>query len=215
MSTITLKRNLSPTSPIHNQLHHLNLFNTLCGDDDLTSDKDYKHMFKRYRNMLLREKGVVVFGTLITPALLRLHLKANNVAPHRIDSLLNPEDKQDVVLAFSLLKEVWSLPKPTSNNQPAFARCRRALNVLGRLFFNTLIPYIDVSLSISQQLQHLSAAAHLTLALYTHNSTATSAMPVQLYFDIMMMIKNTYFCVAKTKIDDPDGSFWLIQLGTD
>jgi hypothetical protein len=40
-------------------------------------------------------------------------------------------------------------------------------------------------------------------------------MPTQLYVDIMMMIKNVYFCVAKTKADDPAGSFWIILLGTD
>lgn len=31
----------------------------------------------------------------------------------------------------------------------------------------------------------------------------------------MMMIKNVYFCVAKTKADDPEGNFWIILLGTD
>jgi hypothetical protein len=31
----------------------------------------------------------------------------------------------------------------------------------------------------------------------------------------MIMIKNVYFCVAKAKIDDPDGHFWIILLGTD
>jgi hypothetical protein len=40
-------------------------------------------------------------------------------------------------------------------------------------------------------------------------------MPTQLYVDIMIMIKNVYFCVAKTKADDPEGSFWIILLGTD
>jgi hypothetical protein len=40
-------------------------------------------------------------------------------------------------------------------------------------------------------------------------------MPTQLYVDMMMMIKNIYFCVAKTKVDDPQGNFWIIQLGTD
>ena len=29
------------------------------------------------------------------------------------------------------------------------------------------------------------------------------------------MIKNVLFCVAKAKIDDPDGEFWIILLGTD
>jgi hypothetical protein len=36
-----------------------------------------------------------------------------------------------------------------------------------------------------------------------------------LYTDIMIIIKNIFFCVAKTKVDDPLGKFWLILLGTD
>jgi len=31
----------------------------------------------------------------------------------------------------------------------------------------------------------------------------------------MSMIKNVYFCVAKTQRDNPDGKFWIFLLGTD
>ena len=31
----------------------------------------------------------------------------------------------------------------------------------------------------------------------------------------MMMIKNVFFCVAKYKVDIPDGQFYIILLGTD
>jgi hypothetical protein len=40
-------------------------------------------------------------------------------------------------------------------------------------------------------------------------------MPTQLYIDLMLMIKNVFFCVAKTQVDCPAGEFWLILLGTD
>lgn len=29
------------------------------------------------------------------------------------------------------------------------------------------------------------------------------------------MIKNVFFCVAKAQVDDPEGRFWLVLLGTD
>ncbi|KAF8214787.1 hypothetical protein K438DRAFT_1484398, partial [Mycena galopus ATCC 62051] len=35
------------------------------------------------------------------------------------------------------------------------------------------------------------------------------------YVNLMIMIKNTFFCVAKVKINIPDGEFFLILLGTD
>src|ERR1700729_1255446 len=31
----------------------------------------------------------------------------------------------------------------------------------------------------------------------------------------MVTIKNVYFCVAKTQLDDPEGKFWIILVGTD
>lgn len=43
----------------------------------------------------------------------------------------------------------------------------------------------------------------------------TLLMPMQLYIDVQMMIKNVYFCVVKTKIDNPNRKFWIIVIGTD
>ena len=40
-------------------------------------------------------------------------------------------------------------------------------------------------------------------------------IPTNLYIDLMIMIKNVLFCVVKAKIDDSDGEFWIILLGTD
>jgi hypothetical protein len=31
----------------------------------------------------------------------------------------------------------------------------------------------------------------------------------------MSMIKNVYFCIVKTQVDDLTGSFWIILLGSD
>jgi hypothetical protein len=40
-------------------------------------------------------------------------------------------------------------------------------------------------------------------------------MPTQSYVDIMLMIKNVFYCVAKAKVDNPCGNFYPILLGTD
>jgi hypothetical protein len=68
---------------------------------------------------------------------------------------------------------------------------------------------------LDEQLIQLSAAAHLTLYLFSDDSARTKFMPTQSYIDIMIMIKNVYFCVAKSKVDNPNGRFFIIQLGTD
>lgn len=212
---MTFKRQLQPDSPIYEMLQVLPLMNLDVGDDDLTADKDYKHVFKRLRNLLLRDKGHDVHGVHIKPAVLRSHLASHDLSSTRIDYLLNPNDRQDVKLAYDMLQEVWSLPDPPPGALPGFHQARKSLKILGTLFRHILNPYICIDLTLSEQLIQLSAAAHLLLALFSEDQATTRLMPTQLYVDIMIMIKNVYFCVAKTKVDDPDGNFWIILLGTD
>jgi hypothetical protein len=44
---LTFKRQLDPDLPIFPYLCSLPLMNLEVGDDDITADKDYKHVFKR------------------------------------------------------------------------------------------------------------------------------------------------------------------------
>jgi len=132
--------------------------NLLVGDNDLTADKDYKHVMKRLQNLLLWKMGATINGFHITPALLRFHLNANGVSSHRLNYLLNPSDRQNVPLCYTLLKEVWSLPDPTPSDTPSFIAARKALQLLGSLFRHIVIPFIQINLSLYEQLSHLSAA---------------------------------------------------------
>ena len=77
------------------------------------------------------------------------------------------------------------------------------------------MPYICVDLNLDEQLIQLSTAVHLALYLFSDNLARTKFMPTQSYIDIMIMVKNVYFCVAKTKVDNPSGKLFIIQLGTD
>ena len=212
---LTMISQLSERSPIYPLLRPLELMNLLVGTDDITADKDFKHVIKRQRNIFMRNKGVEIQGFCITPSILRLHLQSNNVSSHRLRSLLNPNNKQDVVLAYSLLKEIWSLPPPPPTSSPSFARARSALNLYGQFAQNLVLPYVCVDLNLNEQLIHLSTAAHLAFHLYRDNSARTRFMPSQSYVDIVLMTKNVYFCVAKMKADNPTGKFYLILLGTD
>ncbi|KAJ7255087.1 hypothetical protein B0H12DRAFT_1233167 [Mycena haematopus] len=173
----------------------------------------HKHVIKRARNRLLRALGMRVFQVQITPPIIRLHLQHAGLSAQHISAMLSPEDKQNVNVAFNLLKDFWSLPPPSENLSPGFVAARDALHIIGSLFYHLLFPYLCVDLSLSEQLEHLSAAAYLLLILYRDGQK--HAIPTLLYTDIMLMIKNVYFCVTKAKIDDPTGSFWLMLLGTD
>jgi hypothetical protein len=114
-----------------------------------------------------------------------------------------------------MLKDIWSLPHTTNqlNFQLGALAAQEALWILGKLLFHLVFPYLCIDLSLSEQIEHLSAAAHLGLALY--KLAEKDFIPTNLYIDVMIMIKNILFCVSKAKVDNPDGEFWIILLGTD
>ncbi|KAJ7836282.1 hypothetical protein B0H14DRAFT_2363015, partial [Mycena olivaceomarginata] len=203
---LTFDHLLSDDSNIYDLLKDLEFMDFWVGEDDLTPDKDHKHMFKRGHNRLMRALGMKIFGVQITPAILhnRTEPDIGNTDSQHIHVILNPDDKQDVKLAFDLLKDIWSLPPAPADARPGFASAQEAVRIIGSLS-------VCVDLTLSEQLEHLSAAAHLLLLLYRDGQK--DAIPMLLYTDIMIMIKNTYFCVAKAKVDDPTGKFWLILLG--
>ncbi|KAJ6623827.1 hypothetical protein B0H10DRAFT_2213199 [Mycena sp. CBHHK59/15] len=209
----TFTHSLKPESDIYDELKDLLFMDFQVGEDDLTADKDPKHVFKRGRNRLLRMLGMKVFGVQITPAIIRAHLQHAGHSSQHINADLCPDDKQDVKQAYELLKDIWSLPPAPEGSSPGFTSARHALRIIGSLFYHLLFPYICVDLTLSEQLEHLSAAAHLNLLLYRDGQK--DALPTLLFTDIMIMIKNVYFSVAKAKKDDPEGRFWLILLGTD
>ncbi len=70
-------------------------------------------------------------------------------------------------------------------------------------------------MSLYEQLKSLSAAAHLAHTFFTHHNACSAFIPSPLYHDIQIMVKNAFFCIAKTKHDNPNGEFFLILLGTD
>ena len=104
-------------------------------------------------------------------------------------------------------------PRPT--DKPGFLEVWRAFKLLGSRFWHLVVPFIQISLSLCEQLTHLSATAHLATFLYVSGDAQSRALPSLTYKDIILIVKNTFFCIAKAKLQDPKGSFWLILLGTD
>ncbi|KAF8324980.1 uncharacterized protein EI90DRAFT_3019288 [Cantharellus anzutake] len=205
---------LSPTSCLFTYLGGLLLLNLKVGEDEITSDKDYKHVMKRLRHAHLRPSGVSIGGVQITPSVLRSHLEENGCSASQINNLLNITDKQDVTTMFNLMQLIWWLPPPLATANPIFHKACIALNQHSKLLRYLILPYIDVNMSLHDQLKYLSAAAHLAYVFFTQNNTRSAYLPSLLYRDIQIMVKNAFFCVAKMKRDKPDGEFYLILLGT-
>jgi hypothetical protein len=107
-----------------------------------------------------------------------------------------------------MLKDIWTLPRITTSTKPGAKEARESLWVLGKLLYHVVFPYLCVELSLVEQLEHLSAASHLSLVLF-YQANGKPFLPTELYINLQLMIKNAYFCIAKSKIDDPEGSFWI------
>ncbi|KAF8261288.1 hypothetical protein EI94DRAFT_1607575 [Lactarius quietus] len=118
------------------------------------------------------------------------------------------------MLAFSLLRDIWTLPN-LSSGSPGHIQAHRALPIFGSLCRHILVPYLCVDLSLEDQLKCLSYTAHLALVLYAHDNTCGDFLPTALYVDLILMIKNIFFCVAKAKVDTPEEDFSIVLLGTD
>ena len=185
------------------------------GPDDITTDKDYKHVFKQLCNAILRKNGSVVRNVHLTHSLIHKHFKDTGLTDMHINHVLDPTDKQDVMLVYTLLKDLWLLPMadPLSSTLTYIKVCE-ALHIYGELSYHLIFPYICIELLLSEQLEHLSAAIHLVLALYVLDNAQSHFIPNPLFVDIGMMVKNTFFCIAKVKVDHPKQPFFLVLLGT-
>jgi hypothetical protein len=78
-----------------------------------------------------------------------------------------------------------------------------------------IFPYICTELSLAEQLEHLSALVYLLLALYVHEDGRSHFIPMPLFVNIGIMVKNAFFCVAKAKLDHPMDPFFLVLLSMD
>lgn len=216
LGLLTMCYELSPSSAIYSLLGPLPLFNRLVGVDDLVCDKDWRHVIKRFRNTLLRNSTPLrINGSTLTRPLIKRHLvEALGMSSSTADSLLSPNDPQDVVLAFRLLNSISTLPPAPAHSTPIYESTRNTLRLLGRVYSHLLKCYTELTLSLREQLEHLSAIAHILLTLYMQDKGGI--IPAILYLDVQIMIKNVYFCVAKILVDNPDsGVLWIICLGTD
>jgi hypothetical protein len=119
---LTMNTMLKVDFSIYEQLCPLCFMNYLIGSDDITADKDFKHVFKHQRNLMMQNKEIFIQGFCITPPILCAHLQSNSVSSFQLCTLLNPNDKQDVVLEYLLLKKILSLPATSSGSDPSFSQ---------------------------------------------------------------------------------------------
>jgi hypothetical protein len=137
-----------------------------------------------------------------------------NQTRESIRKLLNPADPQDVPRAVELICAVADLRSlDISKFNPSQMKTVSALQLIGALFHSMIEPFVNPNLSLTQQFQHLSAYAHMALVLIRRNSS--SFMSNQLYADSQVMVKNTFFYLAKQFLMNRNSPVLLMLSGDD
>ncbi|KAJ6453050.1 hypothetical protein DFH09DRAFT_1392736, partial [Mycena vulgaris] len=200
------KINAEEDPELYELLKDLTGLNLFTGDDGLTQCYDPKHMDKRWCKLLCSKEGILINDVVINKSLIAGWLErmtGHDWSDESIHALLNPKDPQDVPRAIKLLCLVAELRMAVDSTEftPSELKTYRALCLLGEIFDSMLEPFINRSLSLSDQLISLVKFAHLICAMFIKHESAF--ISPQLYGDLQCMVKNAIFTIAHSKILNP------------
>jgi hypothetical protein len=216
LRTILCRSELLPNdNPLSNILSKLPGLNLWTGPKGLLGTSDPKHFIKRCATKIRSPSGIQIGSNTIQSvdvfnALTNIH----GMTEDKANLLLNPADKQNVPKAVNLLQSLFDLKEKSLANVTPTDYTR----LQGIIFFATvlsffLIPFINVHMPLSQQIQSLSTYSHLITALYRMHKS--SFLTAELISDSQAIVKNIIFTVAKLQIIDLNTPYYIILEGSD
>ncbi|KAF6742437.1 hypothetical protein DFP72DRAFT_1022411 [Ephemerocybe angulata] len=197
-------------------LAELEGLNLLTSPDGILGTCDPKHIFKRFATLLRNTSGFMVEETNINASDVLKHLtELDGMTREVAEELLNPADKQNVPKAVSLLQHLKRMEESTGIGPltPAEEHRGNTVKFLGQFFHLFLRPFIDTKMDLSEQVESLSAFAHIAAALYLRHQTG--CLTGALYADTQAVIKNIIFTIARMQEIDEDLVLHIILEGTD
>ncbi|KAH7926994.1 hypothetical protein BV22DRAFT_1103933 [Leucogyrophana mollusca] len=216
-NAVFCKTPLAMTSKLYPTLSNLPGLNIFTGDNEVTLNFDYKHIFKRVCTLIRSQAGITLNnGQIIGAAVLSRFLTwLPGHDDASVQRLLHPTDPQDVPRAIDCMKAIIKVSKIAlpDDTDVCTLSDMAAIRQLGSLLEALLLPFIDTSMSLSQQIESLSTYAHLAFVFFRCHRRAF--MSPQLFGDSQTMVKNMIFCVAKQQQLDPTEPFFLGDVGTD
>jgi len=146
--------------------------------------------------------------------LLNFLVKLHGMSEEKAQQLLDPADKQNVPKAVALLQAICSL-RDFSLDQllPSEQSDLHRFHFLGEVLSSFLFPFIDINMSLDQQITSLVKYAHLICACWMRHGN--SFMSGALYADGQAIVKNIVFSLAKQQILNEKRDFHIILDGTD
>jgi hypothetical protein len=187
--------------------------NTMVSKDGATHSCDFKHLWKRWCTGLRSPDGIIVFGTLIRARDFEEALTELGFSEDEAKQLFDWKDKQNVPKATLLLQSLKKLePLPTDADR-RLQNKRTAICFLAEMLSYFLMPFIDSSMSLSDQIESLSTYAHLAATVQI--SEGTSCLTSEVYADSQATVKNIIFTVARMQLVDGTLKLYIILDGTD
>jgi hypothetical protein len=137
-----------------------------------------------------------------------------------VTKLLHPDNPQDVPHAVKLILAIIEFTKLQhttiadlfSTDIETHADLQ-SITLLSALLESIILPFTDISLSLSKQVTLLSCYSHLSFAFF--HAHRCSFMSYQLYYDTQTMTKNSMFCIAKQQDLNSHAPFFLGNIRDD
>ncbi|PPQ83800.1 hypothetical protein CVT24_007319, partial [Panaeolus cyanescens] len=199
-------------------LHSLPGLNCYTGENLLLGSCDPKHIFKRFATSLRSATGFMVYTTMINPShVLEALTVIGGMTIEKAKLMLNPSDKQNVPVAVNLIQNLVHLkmnPRLTSVDVAPQVQARtKCVIFIATVFSFFITPFLDVEMSLSQQIQSLSTYAHLITGM--HHINGLNFMSGALLADSQAIVKCIIITAARLQACDPTSEYFILFEGDD
>ncbi|KAI0798191.1 hypothetical protein C8Q75DRAFT_802082 [Abortiporus biennis] len=202
-----VKTKLTSSSLLYPTLSRMPGLNLYTGNNEVTLDFDYKHIFKRFCTLLRQQAGITLNNGRVVNALM--------LSYYFMHLLQLPETK-DVPKALEFIHTISQLCDidltPYSNNINLLTDLD-SIHLLSELLNSLVQPFINPSFNLSDQVTSLSKFAHLSFILF--RLYHLHFMSNQLYGDSMTMVKAFMFGVCRQQQTNSQLHLFVGDFGTD
>ena len=197
-------------------ISELMLIDTNVGENDETVNFDPKHLCKRIRTFIIGSNFYIGKDNLVLKEDISKILNSTSSSEkYSNESLLNPVDKQNVPLAVEFLNQFCKAVRQKDKVKSLSFKLSCVFEFLYLFTFvieGVLVTFTNPSISIEEQLEKTSQAAHILMIL---KHKLEKFLPNQLYYDIQATFKDAFFCSAKWKVHHPEEPFFLMLCSND
>lgn len=207
---------IDPNSELGKILCALRGFNCQTGLNQLITTCDPKHVIKRFATMIRSPAGIQIGDTQITSdQILQALTRIGKMDIEKAQQLLHPADKQNVPKAVNLLQSLFDLDCLNLDGPhfPSLVRHIERIIFLSKVLSYFLFAFIDVDLSLSEQIRSLATFGHLVTAMFQIHKTAflTNALVA----DSQAIVKCIIITAAQLQLVDSESQYFISLEGTD